>query len=204
VATQTLPGAGQGKEPSTVRGVAGKAQGNIWGEPPTMRTYTHGVIGYLLYAKRSRQEQWLAVMGGILPDVFLALGFVAHYAEPVTQSATVAAFHALLHHSAVHTVTVSMHSFVVVGPLLALAYVFYRPVLPVFVGMLAHGIVDFLTHRQWAYNHFLPIPLAPIQGLFSYTDVGFTVVEHGLLLLFVVWWIMKQKKRAQQLRTRST
>ena len=44
-----------------------------------MRTYTYGVIGYLLYAKRSRHEQRLAIMGSILPDVFLALGFGAHY-----------------------------------------------------------------------------------------------------------------------------
>ena len=48
-----------------------------------MRTYTHGVIGYLLYAQRPRHEQRLAVMGSILPDVFLALGFVAYYAVPV-------------------------------------------------------------------------------------------------------------------------
>jgi hypothetical protein len=51
-----------------------------------MRTYTHGVIGYLLYAKRPRHEQRLAILGGILPDVFLALGFVPHYLEQVTQS----------------------------------------------------------------------------------------------------------------------
>src|SRR2546426_359446 len=159
-----------------------------------MRTYTHGVIGYLLYAKRPRQEQRLAIIGGILPDVFLALGFVAHYGAIVTQSALVEALHNLLHHSGLHTVTVALHSFVMVGPCLALSAVFYRPVLPFFVGMLAHGIVDFLTHRQWAYNHFFPIPLAPIAGLFSYTDVGFTVVEHALLLLFVVWWLLKRQR----------
>lgn len=167
-----------------------------------MRTYTHGVIGYLLYAKRSRHEQRLAVMGGILPDVFLALGFVAHYGAIVTQSPLVEALHRLLHHSILHTVTVAMHSFVIVGPLLALSAVLYRPALPFFVGMLAHGIVDFLTHRQWAYNHFFPLPFAPIAGLFSYTDMGFTVAEHALLLLFVVWWVLKQPKRAQQLRTK--
>ena len=49
-----------------------------------MRTYTHGVIGYLLYAKRPRHEQRLAIIGSILPDVFLALGFVAHYGAIVT------------------------------------------------------------------------------------------------------------------------
>jgi hypothetical protein len=159
-----------------------------------MRTYTHGVIGYLLYAKRPRHEQRLAILGGIVPDVFLALGFVAHSLENLTHAAMAAAFHRLLHHSVLHTVTVAMHSFVIVGPCLALSALLYRPALPFFVGMLAHGIVDVLTHRQWAYNHFFPIPLAPISGLFSYTDMGFTVVEHALLLLFLVWWMLKRQR----------
>jgi hypothetical protein len=159
-----------------------------------MRTYTHGVIGYLLYVKRPWHEQRLAVIGGILPDVFLALGFVAHYGAMVVQSPRVEALHALLHHSTLHTVTVAMHSFVIVGPCLALSAVLYKPVLPFFVGMLAHGIVDFLTHRQWAYNHFFPLPFAPIRSIVSYTDVGFTVVEHALLLLFVVWWMLKRPR----------
>ena len=75
-----------------------------------MRTYTHGVIGYLLYAKRPRHEQRLAVIGGILPDVLLALGFVAHYGAIVTQSPLIEALHTLLHHSTLHTVTIAMHS----------------------------------------------------------------------------------------------
>jgi hypothetical protein len=158
-----------------------------------MRTYTHGVIGYLLYAKRSRKEQRLAVMGGILPDVFLALGFVAHSLDSVTHAAMAAELHALLHHSTLHTITVAMHSFVIVGPFLALSAVFYRPALPFFVGMLAHGIVDFLTHRQWAYNHLFPLPFAPIRSIVSYTDAGFTIVEHALLLLFVGWWVLKRR-----------
>jgi len=91
-----------------------------------MRTYTHGVIGYLLYAKRSRQEQRLTVIGSILPDVFLALGFVPHYLEYVTQSPLVADIHTLFHHSALHTVTIAMHSFVVAGPFLALSSVLLR------------------------------------------------------------------------------
>jgi hypothetical protein len=159
-----------------------------------MRTYTHGVIGYLLYAKRPCHEQRLAVIGGILPDVFLALGFVPHYLEHVTHSPLVADIHTLLHHSTLHTVTVSLHSFVLVGPCVALSAVLYRPAMPFFVGMLAHGIVDLLTHKQWAYNHFFPIPLAPIGGIVSYTDVGFTIGEHALLLLFVGWWLLKRRR----------
>jgi hypothetical protein len=159
-----------------------------------MRTYTHGVIGYLLYAKRSRQEQRLAVIGSILPDVFIALGFVPHFLEHVTPSALVAALHRLLHHSDVHLITVSLHSFVIIGPLLAFASVLYRPALPCFIGMLVHGVVDLLTHRHWAYNHLFPLPFAPIGGIFSYTDVGFTVVEHALLLLGVVWWLLTRRR----------
>lgn len=163
-----------------------------------MRTYTHGVIGYLLYAKRSRQEQRLAIIGGILPDVFLALGFIPHYLEGMTRSSMVAALHNLLHHSDLHTVTVGMHSFVIVGSLLALSYFVYKPVLPLLVGMFAHGIIDLLTHAQWAYNHFFPIRLEPINGIFSYTDVGFTIVEHSLLICFVMWWIIKRKHHGSQ------
>ena len=159
-----------------------------------MRTYTHGVIGYLLYAKRPRHEQRLAVIGGILPDVFIALGFVAHSLENWTHSATAADLHTLLHHSTLHTVTVALHSFVVVGPCLALSAVLYQPAMPFFVGMLAHGMVDFLTHQQWAYNHLFPLPFAPISGIVSYTDVGWTVVEHALLLLCIVWWVLQRHR----------
>jgi hypothetical protein len=159
-----------------------------------MRTYTHGVIGYLLYAKRPWHEQRLAILGSILPDVFLALGFVAHSLENLTHSAMAAELHTLLHHSMLHTITIALHSFVVVAPFLALSAVLYKPALPFFVGMLAHGIVDFLTHRQWAYNHVFPLPFAPIAGLFSYTDVGFTIVEHALLLLFAVGWVLKRRR----------
>jgi uncharacterized membrane protein len=137
-----------------------------------MRTYTHGVIGYLLYAKRPRQEQRLAIVGSLLPDVFVALGFVAHYGALVTPSPFVEAFHRLLHHSVLHTITIAMHSLVIVGPCLALTAVLYPPALPFFVGMLAHGIVDLPTHRQWAYNHFFPLPLAPVERFFSYKGSG--------------------------------
>jgi hypothetical protein len=41
-----------------------KGQGRSKGsEHHTMRTYTHGGVGYLLYAKRSRHEQRLAILG---------------------------------------------------------------------------------------------------------------------------------------------
>ena len=124
----------EGKSGLCRDGFSYKEQGRSNGsEYETMRTYTHGVIGYLLYAKRPRHEQRLAIMGSILPDVFLALGFVAHYLENFTHSAMAAELHTLLHHSVLHTVTIAMHSFVLVGPCLALSSLFYRPALPFFV-----------------------------------------------------------------------
>ena len=114
-----------------------------------MRTYTHGVIGYLFYAQRPRHEQRLAILGGILPDVFLALGFVAHYGAIVTQSSLVEALHTLLHHSTLHSVTVSRHSFVVVGPLLALSAGLYKPAMPCFVGLLPHHARAIELRKSW-------------------------------------------------------
>jgi hypothetical protein len=38
-------------------------------------------------------------MGSLLPDVFLAPGFVAHYGAIVTRSPLTEALHMLLHHS---------------------------------------------------------------------------------------------------------
>jgi hypothetical protein len=53
----------------------------------------------------------------------------------------------------------------------------------------------FLGHQSTP-GHGFPRPspafwrrrVRPLAGLCSYTDVGFTVVERALLLLFVVWW----------------
>jgi hypothetical protein len=112
----------------------------------------------------------------------------------VTPSPLMAELHHLLHHSTLHTATLMMHSFVLVGPLLALAYGFYKPAVPCLVGMLAHGIVDLLTHGRWVYNHFYSLPLEPVRGIISYTDMWPTLVEHALLLCFVVGWMIKRKR----------
>jgi hypothetical protein len=159
-----------------------------------MRTYSHGVIAYLLYAKGSSRQRWLAAAGGVLPDVFIGTGFIFHVAEPRTSLPIVAQLHALLHHSELHTITVALHSFLLAGPLLALAWLFYRAAAPFFVGMLSHAVVDFLTHRTWAYNHFYPVPLPPVRGVVSYTDPVFTVVEHAALLLLVVWFVGRRMR----------
>jgi membrane-bound metal-dependent hydrolase YbcI (DUF457 family) len=158
-----------------------------------MRTYTHGVIGYLLYARRPRTERRLAVVGALMPDAIVGLGFVFHVAEPWTSLAIVADLHALLHLSWLHTVTVALHSFVIIGPLLLLSWLFRRGATPLFVGMMSHAVVDLLTHRTWAYNHVWPIPLTPVRSLVSYTDIWFTILEHALLLLVVLWWYVARR-----------
>jgi membrane-bound metal-dependent hydrolase YbcI (DUF457 family) len=73
-----------------------------------MRTYTHGAIGYLLYARRPRGERRLAAAGAVLPDVILAVGFIFHVAQPWTRVSLVADLHTLFHHSPLHTVTIAL------------------------------------------------------------------------------------------------
>lgn len=160
-----------------------------------MRTYTHGVIGYLLYAAGTRTQRRLAAVGGVLPDIVVGTGFIFHVAEPRTNLAMVAQLHALLHHSWLHTVTIALHSFLVIGPLLALSWLLHWRVMPLFAGMLSHAVVDLLTHGSWPYNHFFPLPIPPMRGVVSYTDPGFTILEHTALVVFILWFLARRKAR---------
>lgn len=165
-----------------------------------MRTYTHGAIGYLLYAKGSAEQRWLAAAGGVLPDVLVGTGFIFHFAEPRTSSSIVAGPHSLLHHSPLHTITVALHSFLVIGPLLALSWVLRWRATALFVGMLPHAVVDLLTHGRWPYNHLFPLPLPPVRGLVSYTDLWFTVLEHAALAVGVLWLLARRGPAARRSR----
>jgi membrane-bound metal-dependent hydrolase YbcI (DUF457 family) len=152
-----------------------------------VRIYTHGLIGHLVYLKGSSGQRRQAAAGAMLPDLILAVGFIFHVSEPWTRLALVADLHALFHHSPLHTVTVALHSFVLVLPLLGLSYLILRPAMPFVIGMLSHGVVDLLTHRGSAYNHLFPIPARPLGSPLDYTDPVFTVIEHVVLLATVFW-----------------
>jgi hypothetical protein len=152
-----------------------------------MRTYTHGLVGYLIYARHDRRARWLAAAGGVLPDSLLAIGFVFHVAEAWTHFAAVASLHWLFHHSALHSVTIALHSFVFIVPFLILSRTHLRLVTPLAVGMLSHAVIDFLTHRTAGYNHLFPIPLSPVRSPLSYTDPVFTLVEHASVILALLW-----------------
>lgn len=157
-----------------------------------MRTYTHGLVGYLLYLRGTRRQQFLAVTGGMAPDFVLAIGYIPHflkrrYPVPVVQEA-----HSFFHEGWLHGVTQAMHSLVVVVALTVVALLFLRAAVPLFVGMLAHGVVDLLTHGRAAYNHLYPFPVDPFLSPISYTDLWFTVMEHlavvvALALLVTRW-----------------
>lgn len=160
-----------------------------------MRTYTHGVIGYLLYLRGDSRERKLAVVGGILPDVILAIGFIPHVLEARLDSPVVSALHELLHFGWPHTITEMMHSLLFVGALLAVGHLLVASLVPVAVGMMAHGVVDLVTHRTWAYNHFLPLPAEPVRSPISYTSPWFTVLEHAGLALFIFWYGRRRKAK---------
>ena len=137
-----------------------------------MRTYTHGIIGYLLYSSASKRAKILAVIGGIVPDIILGVGYIFHYIT----GGIFDMLHELLHRGALHEVTKAMHSFVIVLPLLLLAYLFAKPYIPLFVGMLVHGLFDLLTHQRSAYNHFYPLPLSPLSSPVAYTALWFIIL----------------------------
>lgn len=155
-----------------------------------MRTYTHGIIGYLIYLKGSLYQKQLAVLGAMLPDFFLAVGYIFHYTG---DSLLVQKLHNLFHHSLLHSITEYMHSFFFILFLMILAHFFYKSAMPFYVGMFSHALVDFFTHQRSSYNHFLPIPLEHIGGIVSYTSLWFTILEHSLIVLFVLW-ILKRKR----------
>ncbi|MFT7616348.1 MAG: hypothetical protein ACI8Y7_001179 [Candidatus Woesearchaeota archaeon] len=68
--------------------------------------------------------------------------------------------------------------------------------------MFSHALVDFLTHQQSAYNHFLPIPLSLVRSVISYTSMWFTIVERVLLVVFVIW--LWKKKRTLPKKKKKT
>ncbi|MBS3167535.1 metal-dependent hydrolase [Candidatus Woesearchaeota archaeon] len=156
-----------------------------------MRTYTHGIIGYLIYIKGSAQQKKLAVLGAMMPDLILAIGYIFHFAG---QSPVVQTLHNFFHRSLLHSVTELMHSFILVIPLLVLSYFFYKTILPFFVGMLSHVILDLLTHQTSLYNHLYPLPFQPIASFVSYTSFWFTIIEHLFILIFVIWFLRKNGK----------
>lgn len=162
-----------------------------------MRTYSHGVVGYLLYLRGSARERALAASGGVLPDVVLALGFVPHVLEPRMPSPAVAELHRVLHFGWAHTLTEVMHSFLFVAVLFIIGRLGARTLVPIAVGMMAHAVVDLLTHQVWAYDHLLPLPLEPVRSPVSYTSAWFTVFEHSALLVFVVWYVKRRRARGR-------
>ena len=159
-----------------------------------MRTYTHAIVGYLIYLNSSYQEKKLAVLGAILPDIILAIGFIFHFGD----FDLIRYLHDIFHFSGLHTITELMHSFLIVVPLLIGSYFFYRKAIPFFIGMLSHVFLDLLTHQKWAYNIIFPIPFPTLNGPFSYSSIWFTVVEHLFVLGFIVWFYMKYSKKSKK------
>jgi len=158
-----------------------------------VRTYTHGIIGYLLYARGSADARKLAAIGAILPDGILAVGYVFHLAYVLPDAPALGALHLFLH-STLHPITEAMHSLLLVVPAAVVLWALGRGELPLLVGMASHGVVDLLTHVDAAYNHLFPLPLEPITAPVSYTSPRFTLVEHGLVALFAAWYLLKRKR----------
>lgn len=168
-----------------------------------MRTYTHGLIGYLLYLRGTRRQQLLAVTGGMVPDLVLGIGYIPHFLEPRFPVPVVRDAHTLLHEGWLHGVTQTMHSVVLVGALTVAALFFLRAVVPLLVGMLAHGFVDLLTHGGFPYNHLYPFPVDPVLSPISYTDLWFTIMEHVALAVALAWLVARWRSGPASARPRT-
>ena len=168
-----------------------------------MRTYTHGLIGYLLYVRGTRRQRVLAMTGGILPDMVLVIGYVPHLLEPTFPVPMVEDAHSLLHDGWLHALTQAMHSLVLVGALVVAALFFVREVLPLLVGMLAHGVVDLLTHQRFPYNHLYPFPADPFMSPIGYRDLGFTIAEHVAVAVVVAWLVARWRSARASARRRT-
>lgn len=157
-----------------------------------MRTYSHGLIGYLIYRKATPTTQLWAAIGAMLPDLFLVLGFPFHV---LPETAVGDSLHQLFHHSQLHTITLLLHSFVISLPLLIVAYFGNKKLLPFCVGLVSHGVVDLLTHQQWGYNHLYPLAGAEIVGPVSYTTFWFSIIEHAFVAVVAVQLYNKHWRR---------
>jgi membrane-bound metal-dependent hydrolase YbcI (DUF457 family) len=158
-----------------------------------MRTYTHGLIGYLIYFKGSAQQKKLAAAGAMIPDILVGIGFIFHYTGENKWSENL---HSIFHRSPLHGVTEALHSLVVIAPLLVCCLLFKKSWTPFFVGMASHAVLDWLTHQQAAYNHLYPFDFPPFISPLSYTSLWFTVAEHLLFTGVLVWllWRYYHKK----------
>ncbi|NCP67305.1 hypothetical protein GW756_04535 [bacterium] len=159
-----------------------------------MRTYTHGLVGYLIYIKGTPEQRKLAVIGAMIPDLLVGIGFIFHYTGEAAWSDFL---HYVFHRSPLHGVTEALHSFVLIVPLLLGCMIFKKSWTPFFVGMASHAVLDLLTHQQSAYNHFYPFDITPFISPISYTNLPFTIIEHLIfvsLVAYLIWNYYRQKK----------
>lgn len=162
-----------------------------------MRTYTHGAIGYVLYARGSADARKLAAVGAMLPDLLLAVGYVFHLQYMPPDVAWLEAGHGLFHRT-LHPITEAMHSLLLSVPAAGLVWIVRRGATPLVVGMISHGVVDLLTHVDAAYNHLYPLPLEPIVAPVSYTSTWFTLLEHAMFAAFVIWYLRGREVDARK------
>lgn len=159
-----------------------------------MRTYSHGAIGWLIYNKSEQKVKTQAAVGAMLPDLFLAIGYIFHFTPETYITDTL---HNFFHHSFFHTITTeTMHSFIFGIPALLLAAILYKKAVPFFVGLNSHIIIDFLTHQRGGYNHFFPLNVPQFVSPVSYTSTWFTILEHTLFVIFLIYmfWNYYSKK----------
>jgi hypothetical protein len=143
-------------------------------------------MGYLIYEKRSQKKKILAVIGSIIPDASLIVAFpflaLTSFAELLN---TLRLQEDVYINSGDFLIGVVLNSVWLWLALIAAGKFLWKPLLPIGVGAMVHVFADALTHQgSWAWNHFYPLNITPLQGPFDFMNPWFLLVEH------VIWIVI--------------
>ena len=82
-----------------------------------MLTYSHTVIGYLAFLKKSSRARKFAGLGGIAPDLLLLIGFLFQVPSVVVAGSPAHEFHMAVHRVEIpQAITNSLHSIPLMVP----------------------------------------------------------------------------------------
>lgn len=147
-----------------------------------MLTTSHVAIGYLLFEKKSKKERLWAVIGSLIPDCTFFLVVPVLLVIDRTQLLQAFSEHNDIYMNGVDLlIGETLNSVWLWLLIIIIGYYEHKPLMALGVGGFAHIIVDLLTHKgDWAWNHFFPLAIEPLQGVIDFTDLRFIFVVHTI------------------------
>ena len=88
------------------------------------------------------------------------------------------AIHHLLHASWLDTSSYFLHSIWFWVSILIVGKIWWKLLVPLGIGGMAHVLLDFFTHTEQAFNYVYPLPPLPMSGIVDYRDPWFFLTIH--------------------------